>query len=575
MVSNTDLARIFEEFSEILELQNSDRFRIIAYQRASQAIRSHGESLQVVYTRGGEKELQKITGIGESIAAKIAEYIKTGKVKELERLKGKAPKAEVEFLKIPGVGPKTATKLFKELKAEDVSDLKSKLRKQGSRYFKEKSLNKILKGIEISKRLGGRKLLSEVRPYVEELVLYLKKSGVQDVVPVGSYRRWKDTVGDVDIVATAERPEEIISRFVKFPSFNQIVNKGGTKSAAIHKGGFQVDLEILPSDEFGSLLQHFTGSKEHNVALRTYAQAHGFSVSEHGIKISSGPSKGKTIKCANEKQVYSNLKMDYIEPEMREDRGEIDAALKHRLPELVQLKEIKGDLHTHSNWSDGQNTILQLAEEAKSLGYEFIAISDHTVSLGIARGLNEERFKERQKEIEHARKKFPEVTILNSCEINIKPDGTLDLDDEIMGTFDVVTASVHWSFDQSKESMTARIIKAIENPYVDIIGHPTGRLINQREGYDADWQKVFEACVKNKVALEINSFPERLDLTDSLVFEARKLGVKFAISTDAHSIGHFPNMVYGVSVARRGWCEREDVLNALGAAELGKWLKAN
>lgn len=576
MVSNQEIAKIFEEISEILELKDGDRFRIIAYQRAVQAIKSHGESLQSVYESGGEKGLQKISGIGESIAAKVAEYIKTGKVKELQRLRGEAPEAEVEFLQIPGVGPKTAKKLFKELKAEDIDELKSKLKKEGPKYFKEKSLNKILKGIDVSKRLGGRMLLADVRPYVEELVSYLKKGkGTDDVIPVGSYRRWRETVGDVDLIATAKKPSDVIAHFVKFPSFAQIVNKGNTKSAAIHKGGFQVDLEILSQDEFGSLLQHFTGSKEHNVKLRTYAQAHGLSVSEHGIKITSGSRKGQLIKCAQEQQVYKNLKMDFIEPELREDRGEIEAALQKKLPILVRLDEIKGDLHIHSKWSDGQNDIEEIAKAALNLKYDFIAISDHTVSLAIARGLSGERFKKRQKEIESARKKFPQLKIFNSCEVNIKPDGSLDLDDDIMKTFDVVNASVHWSFGQSKEDMTKRIIRAIKNPYVDIIGHPTGRLINEREGYEANWQEIFKACAEFKVALEINSFPQRLDLTDSLVFEARRHKVMFAISTDAHSVGHLNNMIYGVSVARRGWCEKENVLNTLGGKEIAEWFKTN
>ena len=574
MVSNQDLAKIFEEISELLELKNADRFRVVAYQKASQIIRSYGEPLQIIFEKGGEKELQKIDGIGESTASKIAEYIKTGKVHELEVLRKNAPDAEVEFLRIPGVGPKTATKLFKELKAKDVEDLKFKLKEKGSQYFKEKSLNKILKGIDISKRLGGRKLLSEVKPYVDELISYLKESKhAGNVTAVGSYRRWKETVGDVDIIATSKNPKEVIADFVKFPEFNQIINQGPSKSSAIHKNGFQVDLEIMESDEFGSLLQHFTGSKEHNVALRTYAQSKGLSVSEHGIKVLSGSQK--IIKCAREEEVYKTLKMDFIEPELREDRGEIEAALRHELPQLVEVKDIRGDLHMHSNWSDGRSTINELCEKAINLGYEFIAISDHTVSLGIARGLSGERFDERQKEIEKAQKKFPRLKILNSCEINIRPDGTLDLDDDTMKKFDVVTASVHWSFGQSKEDMTKRLINAVRNPFVDIIGHPTGRLINEREPYEADWSEIFKECANENVAMEINSFPERLDLTDSLILQAKRHNIKFAISTDAHNISHLDNIIYGVSVARRGWCKKEDILNTLSLSGLTEWLKNN
>jgi DNA polymerase (family 10) len=570
MISNKALAEQFEQFAKILELKNELSFKISAYQRAAEAIRSQGESLEEIYKRGGIKELQKIEGIGESISQKIEEYIKTGKIKELERLKNKIPKAELEFMEIPGVGPKTAKKLFEKLKAKNINELKEKLKKQGLKFFKEKTQANILRGIEIKSHLSGRMLLADAKPYVDSIIAYLNKSNLMErVTAVGSFRRFKETVGDIDLVATSSAPARAIKYFVEYPEFTKIITSGETKSTVIHSSGIQVDLEILPENEFGSLLQHFTGSKEHNIALRTYAQEHGFSISEHGIKEKSG----KLILCSKEEDVYKTLKMDYIEPELREDRGEIEAALKHQLPKLVELKDVQGDLHMHSNWSDGSNSIEEMAQKAKELKYKYIAISDHTVSLAVAGGLDAKGFLKREKELKRVNQKFTSLKILNSCEVNIKPDGTLDLPEELLRRFDIVTASVHSSFNQSKEMMTKRLIRAIENPNVDIIGHPSGRIINRREGYQVDWPEIFKACVANKVALEINAFPDRLDLVDSLVQEAKKFGVKFVICTDAHNVSQMDNMIYGISVARRGWAEAKDVLSTRPFPELQTWFK--
>lgn len=574
MISNSELAKQFELFAEIHELKDpNDRFRIIAYQRASQVIKSYGESLQSVYEQKGLKGLKEINGIGEAISKKIEEYIKTGKIKELEKLKKGFPKGEIEFMEIPGVGPKTSQKLSNELGAKNIEDLKKKLEKRGAKFFKEKTLANIKRGIEVKGRLGGRMLLAYARPFVEEIVDFIRQDPeVKNVEAVGSYRRWRETVGDIDIIASAENAVKVISHFTKFADFYKVINQGSTKSTAIHKSGIQVDLEILPEDEFGSLLQHFTGSKEHNVALRTYAQTKGLSVSEHGVK---NVKTGKLVKCAKEVDVYKTLKMDWIEPELREDRGEIKAALNHSLPKIISLGDIKGDLHVHTKWSDGQNSVDEVVKFAIDLKYDYVAISDHTVGLGVARGLDEKRFLDRFEEIKKVQKKYKNIKILNSCEVNIKPDGSVDLPEKLMRSFDIVTASVHWSFSQSKQDMTKRIITAIENPNIDIIGHPTGRIINEREEYQVDWEKVFAACKKHNTALEINAYPERLDLTDSLVFKARQMGVKFAISTDAHAVRHLNNMVYGVSVARRGWGEKGDIINTLSLSGLERFLKEN
>jgi len=573
MVSNQELGKIFEEISEVLELQGGDRFRIVAFQNAAQTIKSYGKPLELIYESEGTKGLQKVPGIGEGIADRIEEYLKFGRIKDFEQLTKRSPEAELEFMRIPGVGPKTAVKLYRELGAKNLRDLSKRLSKSPGKVFKEKTTQKILKGIEAYKNLGGRVLLADALPVAEEIVAYLEKlPGCDKVVAVGSLRRRKETVGDVDIVASADAPAKTIAAFVKYPDFKQIINQGETKSAAIHRSGLQIDLEILPRDEYGSLLQHFTGSKQHNVALRTFAQEHGWSVSEHGIKLMHEKRKGRLIKCATEEEVYRTLGMDYIEPELREDHGELEAALKHALPHLVELKDIKGDLHVHSNWSDSKDTIAEIATKAHELGYKYLAIADHTVGLGVARGLDGKKFALRDKEIIRTQKKFSRLKILSSCEVNILASGELDLPEGVLKRFDLVTASVHSAFSQSKEVMTRRIIKALEKNHVNILGHPTGRLINRREGYEVDWPALFKACVDNKIALEVNAFPDRLDLTDTLIQEAKKYGLKLAINTDAHAAEHLDFMDYGVSTARRGWAQAKDIVNTLSLSELLKVL---
>ena len=570
MASNKEIANEFFLFSEILELKSGDRFKINAYQKAAQAIASIGISVHEMYRSGGIKEVEKIDGVGLGIASKIEEFIKDGKIKDLEILKKKFPAPEIEFLKIPGVGPKTARVLYEKLGAKNISELGTMLSQNGHKYFHEKSLKNIIRGTEIYKNMGNRMLLNEASDISELIISYLKDvTSATNITAVGSLRRRVETVGDIDIIASSKTPDNIIKKFVEFDQFTQIIAQGETKASAIFEGDVQVDLEILPKGKFGSLLVHFTGSKLHNIALRSYALKKGLSSSEHGIK----HIKSKKIETfSNESGFYKRLGLEYIEPELREDRGEISASLEHKLPDLVEQKDIKGDLHIHSNYSDGTASIEQIVIKAIELNYQYVAISDHTVGLGIANGLSSKRFKERQKEIEKIRKKYSKIKILSSCEVNIKPDGRLDMPDDIMAVFDIVNASVHSSLSQDKDAITDRIITAIENKFVNIIGHPTGRILNERNGYEADWEAIFNACVKNNVALEINAYPDRLDLPDSLVFDARKAGVKFVISTDAHSLDQMNYMNFGVSVARRGWCEKSDILNS---APLEKFPKHN
>jgi len=568
-LTNKEIGQQFFQIAKILELKNpSDRFRIVAYERAAQTIESYAEELGEVYKKGGIKALNDVPGVGESIAEKIEELLKTGKLKYLDEIKKDIPVAEVEFLQIPGVGPKTAIKIAKVLKAKNVEDLEKKLKSgKGDKLFKEKTGANILRGIQIMKRMTGRMLITEALPIAEEFVAEIKKiKGVKKVDYVGSLRRMKETIGDIDIIAASSDPKKLIEKFVKFPGVTQVITQGEAKSTVIHQAGTQIDLEILPENEYGSLLQHFTGSKEHNVAMRTYAQTKNYSFSEHGFKV-----KGKLRKMSDENEVYSFLGMDWIPPELRENLGEIEASLKHKLPNLIKLKDIKGDLHVHSNWSDGQASISDIVRAAEKLGYEYIVISDHTVGLGIAHGLDEKDLEKRQKEIETVQKAHPKIKILSSVEVNIKANGDLDIKDWMLKKLDIVTASVHTSFYQEKNIMTERILKAISHPHVDIIGHPSGRIIGQREPYEVDWPAIFKSCQKNQTVLEISAFPNRLDLRDTLCKEAKSYGVKFAISTDAHQLHHLDLMRFGVAVARRGWLEKEDIINTLDIKSLLEW----
>lgn len=565
---NNQISKELENFAEVLELEGGNKFKSIAYQKASEQIKNLSQSVESVYESDGLEGLEKIEGVGASIAEKIEQLFTDGKIRELEKLKKQFPPNEVRYLDIPGIGPKTAKYLYENVKARNIKELKVKLEKYGEKYFKPKTLKKILLGIDIYDQFEQRMLLNEADEIAREIIIYLQdKTSASNITAVGSLRRKKETIGDIDIVASSDDPKDIIDVFTKYGYFDRVINRGETKCTVIHRTGCQVDLEILPREKFGSLLLHFTGSKNHNIALRNLALEKNMSLSEHGIK-----TQNKLLTFESEDEVYKKLGLQYIEPELREDQGEIEAARKHSLPDLIKLNDIRGDLHLHSNWSDGTSSIEEIVKEAISIGYEYIAISDHTVSLRIAGGMNEDRFIERKKEIERLREKFKNIKILDSCEANIMEDGTLDLPDDFLKSFDIVTASVHSVFSMSEKKMTERFLSAIRNPRLNIISHPTGRIINRRPGYSADWKKIFTQCEKKKVSLEINSFPDRLDLNDKMVMEALKHNVRLVINTDSHKKEHLKFMTYGVSVARRGWAKKINILNTRSYNQLIKEL---
>lgn len=573
---NQELVKIFQEMADLKEALGENRFKIIAYQKVAQNLTYVSEDIAAIYKRGGIKELEKIEGVGHAIAGHIEEYIKKGKVTEWSDMRRRVAPAVVALMSIPGIGPKTALKVANNLKIRGIDDLKKELTKNRKKVLKklaevglkEKSLDNILRGIEILGKQEGRLPLFEASLIVDDISDYLKKApDLEKFDAVGSFRRQKETVGDIDFIGASKNIAAVLDYSVKGPFVDKVLLKGATKASVIHISGRRVDFEILESKKYGSLLQHLTGSKEHNIVLRTHAVSKGFSVSEHGIK-----HKDKLITCETEECVYKTLGMDFIPPELREGRGEVEAALKHKLPTLIEQNDIKGDLQIHTNWSDGHDTVFDMAKAAQNMGYEYVALTDHSIGLGITGGLDEKRFHSRQKEIAKAQNKL-KIKIFSGVEVNIKANGQLDLPDNLLKQFDFVLAAVHSSFSQDKATMTQRIIGAIENPYVTAIAHPTGRLIEKRPSYDADWPAIFKAAAWHKKTLEIDAFPERLDLPDYLVKQAKNYGVKFTIGTDSHSIEHLKYMRYGTAIARRGWLTKMDVINTMDLKELLAWFK--
>lgn len=573
-MTNSEIADFLYELAKMLEIVGETRFRIVAYEQAAHIIENLPEELVDIYKNKAVTSLTDIKGIGQSIAEKIAEIITTGKSKYYQELSKKVPPAELNLIKIPGIGPKTAQKLYTQFKIKNIKDLekialKGKIRKLSG--FDTTAEENILANIKRLKKREKRLLISFAEPIAEECLAVLKKCCfVEKCEMVGSLRRMKETIGDIDLVASSEKPNSVINYFIKQSFVKKIKTQGTAKISIIHQKGIAIDLEILPPKQYGSLLQHLTGSKEHNIHLRKFANDKGLSLSEYGIRTLK---TSKTAYFKDEKSFYKKLGLTYIPPELREDQGEIEAASKNKLPKLITLKNIKGDLHLHTQWSEGSSTIEEMAHAGLSNGYSYIAITDHTYGLGIANGMDEMTILKQADLIKKVNKKLKRIKIFSGVEVNIKADGSLDIADEILSKLDIVIASVHSSFHQSEEKMTERIIKAINNPNVKIIGHPSGRILKKRPSYDVEWEIIFKEAAKNNIALEINSLPDRLDLKDTLVHEAKKHEIKFAINTDSHDMAYLTQIKYGVAVARRGWLEKHDIINTYSLENLISWLK--
>jgi len=569
-MKNQEIAKIFNDIADLLEIKGENPFRIRAYRRAAQNV----EGLTKDVAETPQEGLMKVPGIGKDLAGKIEEYVRTGRLQFYEDLKREVPGGLSQLLSVPSLGPKTAKRLFEKLDIRDIDSLEKLAREHklcGLSGIKEKTEENILKGIEMLRRGKERQPLGKVFPLANDILEHLrKKAPIKKLSVAGSIRRWKDTIKDIDILATSENPKEVMKAFVHLPHVKEILMQGPTKSSVILHEGLQVDLRVVEEDSFGAALAYFTGSKAHNIRLREMAVRLGLKINEYGIFRERDEKK---LGGREEEDVYRILGLPYIPPEMREDTGEVEAALSGRLPKLVELKDIKGDFHVHSKWSDGSHDFGQLVEEARKRGYEYIAITDHSKGLGIARGLTEERLMEEKKRIDALNKRLKGFRLLSGIEVDVRSDGQLDLPDGILKKLDVVIASIHSGFKQNREQITKRLVSAMKNHYVSIIAHPTGRLIGERDSYDVDINEFLKMAKETGKAIEINAYPLRLDLNDVHARMAKEMGIPLVIGTDTHVINHFDYMAYGVSIARRGWLEKRDILNTLSYNTLKKILK--
>ena len=572
MPSNSEIARMLNETADILEIQGANPFRVRAYRNTSRVIDNLTEKLSDIVKKNPD-ELNSIRSIGKGMHDKIIEYCQTGKVKEFEELKSTLPSGLLDMLKIQSFGPKRVRLVYEKLGIDNVDKLEKAAAEGKIRALPgmgEKSEAKILKSIRDFRTLQtNRKLWADAEQILDDFLEYLKKvDGIDKLEAAGSFRRRRETVGDLDILITcSDDKEKIIQHFVDYPETLEILAQGDTKASVVLREKIQVDLRVVKPESFGAALQYFTGSKEHNVALRALAKEKEMKLSEYGVFQNEKTIAGKT-----EKDVYNILGLDFIPPELRENRGEIQKAQKHNLPKLVALKNIKGDLHCHSTYSDGAASISQMAAAAKNLGYEFFAVTDHSKAVTVANGLNENRLLEQLDEIDKIRLKNPGIYILKGIEVDILADGSLDFSDDILSKLDFVVAAVHSRFSMNSAEMTKRIISAIENPNVNCLAHPTGRLIGERVAYEIDMAKIISAAKENNVALEINSSPHRLDMNENFAFQAREAGALICVNTDSHSADGLLAMRYGINVARRAWCEEDNILNAWSLEKLKKWL---
>ncbi len=582
MMTNKELANIFKEISFFLEIEEVP-FKPYAYRRAAMALEGLSESVESIYQQGGSRSIQDVPGIGKHIAQKIEEYLETGAIKYYQDLKKKHPFQIRELTAVEGLGPKMAETLYKKLNIKSLVDLEKKARQHKIAdlpYFGQQTEKNILEGIAFLKKSQQRFLLAEVLPVVrliQKQLLSLKE--VKKIAIAGSIRRMKETIGDVDFLVVSENPEKTMNAFCSLFDIIKVWAKGPTKASVRLKQGFDVDLRVVPKQSYGAALQYFTGSKEHNIHLRKIAITKGYKLNEYGLF-----KKSKIIAGQKEKEIYQALDMFFPPPEIREDRGEIEAALrqykkeKNGLPRLIELKDIRGDLHNHSTWNGGKNTIKEMAFEAKNIGYHYIGISDHTKFLRIENGLDEKKLSQQAKEIDKLNKEFKKskdnFIILHGCEANILKDGSLDIKDNALKQLDYVIAGVHSQLNMDKEAMTERIIRAMKNPYVHIISHPTGRLLKQRNPYPLDIDKIIRVARETKTVLEINASPVRLDLNDINIKKAIENKVKLSINSDAHQKNQLSYIQYGVAQARRGWAGEKDIINTLSVKALLKLIKS-
>ncbi|MBM7582164.1 DNA polymerase (family 10) [Caldicoprobacter guelmensis] len=551
------VADILNEIGLLLELKGENPFKSRAYYNAARIIEVLDEDLEAMVKEG---RLKDVKGIGEALEKKITELVTTGKLKYYEELKQSVPLGLVEMLKIPGLGPKKIKTLYDKLGITTIGELEYACienRLLSLPGFGEKTQKKVLEGIQFIKQFSGHHLYFEAYEEAVRLKEYLESTGLVIRCEIaGSIRRKKEIVKDIDILATSAQPEKLMECFVNYQGVKDVVAKGDTKTSVVLNSGINADLRVVKDEEFPYALHHFTGSKEHNTAMRHRAKAMGIKMNEYGLF------KGDVlIRCASEEEIFEKLNLCYIPPELRENAGEIEAAERGEIPVLVEEKDLKGVFHVHTTYSDGRNSLSDIVQRARELGYSYIAITDHSKSAFYAAGLSEERLLEQWEEIEALNREYDDIVILKGIEVDILPDGSLDYGDDVLEKFDLVIASIHSHFKMGREEMTRRVVKAIENDHVHIVGHLTGRLLLSRDGYEIDVYEVIEAAREHGKVIEINSSPYRLDLDWRYIKHAKERGVKFAICPDAHSIEGLEDVKYGIGIARKGWLEAKDVIN--------------
>ncbi|NLW50009.1 MAG: DNA polymerase/3'-5' exonuclease PolX [Candidatus Brocadiaceae bacterium] len=577
-MKNAAVAALFETMADVMEIKGENAFRVNSYRKVARILRDLTEDLEAIHTRG---ELTELPGVGQSSAEKIAQYFETGRVAAYDELLDGFPLGALDMLRVPGLGPKTVGRLMAEKGIDSLDALEQAARTGGLTGLPgmgEKTVANILSGIDFLKRSAGRILLGRALPVAERIIGALREGcDLKAITAAGSLRRMQETVGDIDILATVEAApgdeaaagRRIVDAFAALPGVAEVLAAGDTKGSVRTEDGLQVDLRVVRPESYGAALHYFTGSKAHNVRLRGRAIEMGLKVNEYGVFEGD-----RRVAGATEEEVYEALGLRWIPPELREERGEIEAAEAGTLPRLVTLDDIRGDLHAHTDYSDGVLPVFEMAAAAQELGYAYLAITDHSPSLGIARGLSAKRLREQQKEIRAARRRLPGFRILSGTEADILPDGTLDYPESVLAGLDFVIASVHTHFRMAEDEMTERILAAVRSPYVAAIGHLTGRLLGQREGYAVDVGRVLEACAESGTALELNAHTERLDINDTICRRAKDADVRVMIGTDAHRPEHFGLMALGIGTARRGWLEPGDVLNCMGADELTEYVRA-
>jgi DNA polymerase (family 10) len=573
-IHNADIARIFRQVADLLEIEGGNPFRIRAYRNAARTIKDQTQSVASMLDEN--RDLTELPGIGDDLAGKIAEIVETGHLRILKEMEKTTPENLTDLLQISGLGPKRVAALHEKLGIDNLQDLGEAARKKKIRSLKgfgKKLEQNILKEIERRTTDGARTRLAEAEQIATPLRAYLGQvEGVKRVVVAGSFRRRRETVGDLDILATCKKGSPVMDRFTAYEDVAEVLSKGKTRSSIRLRGGLQVDLRVVPEASYGAALYYFTGSRDHNIAVRRIAAKNDLKINEYGVFRDDAEDKER-IAGAGEEEVFATVELPFIEPELRENRGEIEAALEGSLPRLIVTDDIRGDLHAHTEATDGRSSLTDMVEAARSLGYSYLGITEHSQAVTVAGGLDRRRLEEQIEEIDQLTDRYSGFRIFKGIEVDILEDGSLDLPDAVLKKLDFTVGAVHSRFDLSSDKQTERIIRAMDNRHFNILAHPTGRLINQREPYAVDMEKIMRAALERGCFLELNAQPDRLDLNDHHCRMAKEMGLKLAICTDAHHVGGLKNMRYGIYQARRGWLSRDDVINTRKVADLQKLLK--